>query len=493
MPFQYMLPTTSLVSFSKHYSSPVYPSLPLIVTRYRGIARNLLKAHKRLPSSQQSANLPQIQAALESYLPYLFFLQSSLHLGDVLPSDIASTPIKTSWRATLTTPPFPGSSPKRVEREGLDYEIAFTLSVLAYTYTLTSRSQLQSALVVSVEKDKKQSLLNQAIKGLLLCSSIFTYSLSLPRTPNSSTWPSDLHPQVLSALSSLCLADATLLAVTKQDPYPSYLALTTSSGLISQDKGAGQLDYLNAPLAPPTGVRALLLARICIAAATHAERALGLLPKQFSDSQPILPELGKYLDCLQRVARAKACRFLAIDAETSSRIGEGIGWIVLARSFLSPFSSSTPTLSTSKLKRDFMELRESRALKKGDTAWDVDAGLVEESSVLTGLEENWRKQNDRVFFQPVEEMATLAARIPSGREVHSVKEWIVPEVDTDTRRSLMSRIEEVKAVGMEWDDSADEDGDEISDGKKGSQTTMPGAFVETKNALAASVARDGYF
>ncbi|KAF8533091.1 hypothetical protein BDD12DRAFT_867128 [Trichophaea hybrida] len=421
MPYPYTLPTTSPSSFTPHYTSPVYPSLPLLTSQHRGTVRNLLKTFKRLSPSQQPTHLPQLLTALSTYLPHLLFLQSSLHAGDVLPSD-STTAFTPSWRITLTPPPFPGAPPKRVEHEGLEFEVMFTLSTLAYTHTLLSRSQLHDALSPKIPTDKKQQLLNTAIQHLLTSAFLL---------------PPDLSPATLSALSSLSLADATLLAVTKQDPYPSYLALTSGKKSSSE--------YFYTPSAPPTGVKALLLARICIAASTHAENALGILPSE------VAPELGKYLDSLHHVARAKACRFLAIDAEASGRVGEGIGWIVLARSILTP--------SSSKLKRGFLERRETRALEKGDMTWGMDAGRLEEGRVLEGLEEKWRKSNDALFFQMIEPESTLAARIPGGREVHTVKSWDAPTLDAAERKSLLGKNIEGLAEGVEalgWGDSDDE-------------------------------------
>jgi len=382
MPYPYPLPTTSPVSFAQQYTSPVYPSLPLLVTQHRGTFRNLLKAYKRLPPAQQSSQLPQLLTSIEAYLRYPLFLQSCLHSGDVLPNDASPKPITTSWRATITSPAFPGAQPRRADRTGLEYEISFTLSTLAYTHTLIARSQLHDALLPETQDDRKQQLLNTSIQHLLASSAIFTYSLALPRAPVDSNWPVDLNAQTLSALSSLSLADATLLAVIKQDPYPSYLSLTNPHGKRSQP------GVLYAAIQPPTGVKALLLSRICIAASTHADHALGLLP------EGLQPELGRYLDSLSRVARAKACRFLGIDAEASGRVGEGIGWIALARSLLSSPSSS----SSAKLKREFLERRESKGLAKGDGTWGLDAGRMEESRVLEALEEKWKAANDRVFF-----------------------------------------------------------------------------------------------
>ncbi|KAI5796535.1 hypothetical protein EDC01DRAFT_651650 [Geopyxis carbonaria] len=477
MPYPHALPTTSPVSFNTYYTSPVYPTLPLLLSQNRGSLRNLLKAHKRLPVSSQQAHLPQLLAAVESYIPYLLFLQQSLHSGDVLPSDAAPDALKASWRSTLTSPPFPGAEQRRVDREGLDYEVGFVLSTLAYIHTLLARTWIQDALAPRITAEKKQSLLNTAIQHLLTSTGIFTYSVSLPRAPTPEiSFPLDLSPTVLSALSSLSLSDASLLAVTKQDPYPSYLALTSAT---STSKSVDS-SYLYAPTPPPTGVRALLLSRICIAASAHAENALGLLascPKRrlpsTSSAEELSPDLPRYIENLQKVARAKACRFLGIDAEASGRVGEGIGWLVLAREILgtSASTSSTP----SKFRREFSERKERSALERGDGTWGLDAGKMEETRVLEGLEKNWRSSNDKIFFQLISGTAELAARIPSGREVHVVRPWEPERLDNETVRSLRGSLLESESGQEGW--AEDDSEDETSKDQNVSRTPSAGPSV----------------
>ncbi|CCX11902.1 Similar to pH-response regulator protein palC; acc. no. Q524Z5 [Pyronema omphalodes CBS 100304] len=432
MPYPFTLPTTSAISFITNFNSPVFPSLPLVASEHRGTVRNLLKSYKRLSPSQQATQLPQLLTALTTYLPNLLFLQSSLHSGDVLPSD-SPKPFTPSWRTNLSNTTFP-SAAKRISHPGLDYELAFTLSTLAYIHTLLARSQFHEALS-NIFPEKKQTLLNNAIQNLLTASGIFTYTLTLPQVPGSA-FPVDLCPATISALASLSLADATLLAVVKQDPYPNYLAL--SSG---KKEGSG---YLYAPPTAPTGVKALLLSRICIAASVHAEKALGSLV-----TADVVPELRKYLESLQKVARAKACRFLAIDAEASGRVGEGIGWIILARNILG---------EKGKMKREFLERREARGIEKADSTWGLDAGRLEEVRVLEGLEEKWRRSNDAVFFQAIEAEVGLAARIPSGREVHSVKSWEPPTLDAGQKKGLRREdglAERMEALG--WGSGSEEE------------------------------------
>lgn len=510
MPYPFTLPTTSASSLAAHYTSAEFPSLPLVATQHRGTMRNMLKAFKRQPPAQQATQLPQLFAALTDYLPQLLFLQARVLAGDARPSE----PFTPAWRATLSRPPFPGARPKRVVAAGLDFEVAFVLSALAYTHTLLARSRLLDALSAAGDGDgddgggRKQQQLNAAIQHLLAAHAVFTHSLGLTRAPApaAAARPADLSPPVLAALAALSLADATLLAVTMQDPYPDYTALAVGR---SPRAGAGDgMEFLYTPPSAPTGVKALLLARICVAASTHAERALGVLVAPWSSplSLPSLPslslpssaapasppkpsssssrsppspsrpplsspaavaspsapatqqsggavvaELGRYLEQLQRVARAKACRFLAIDAEAAGRVGEAIGWIVLARSILSPASEPEPASAAPaawRLKREFRERRESRAQARGDATWGLDAGRLEEARVLEALELAWHRSNDAVFFQPVVATAVLAARIPSGRDVHSPRPWPVPALDAAQCHALRGRLPGPDAAGI---------------------------------------------
>lgn len=439
MPYPFALPTISFLDFTAHYHSPVYPSFPLLITTHRGNLRNVLKAHKRLPSAQQPTNLPSVQRALEAYLPHLLFLADSIHSGDVLPVDSAP-PLEPAWRCTLTPTGFPGADPPQIKRAGLDYELFFTLQTLAYAYTLLARSQLRSVLSPSTARtpEQSQAQLNDAIKNLLLASGVHNHVLTLPRPPmTSADWPIDLSSSTVSALSSLAMGDATMLAVTKQDPFPSYISLTAASSPATKKS----LDWLYNPPSPPTGVKALLLARLCIATADHAQNALALI-----DRARVPDELPAYLDALHRTARAKACRFLGIDAEVGGRIGEAIGWITLSQQTLGSGSGSGG-LSLDKSR----EKKEAKRMERAEATWGADAGRGEEARVVQGLADTWRRENEKVFFQAPVETAELAARIPTGRECHPSHAWDPPRLAPEDIRALRGRID---VEGIDDDDAA---------------------------------------
>src|SRR4051812_41951765 len=118
MPFPFTLPTTSSFSFSAYFTSDSHPSLPLAASTYRGVLRDTLKKHKRLPAAQQASNLSSIVQALKNYLPYLLALdaglssqsQSSEHIDIIL----TSTPTL-EWRPTISEPPVPGREAPRLK------------------------------------------------------------------------------------------------------------------------------------------------------------------------------------------------------------------------------------------------------------------------------------------------------------------------------------------------------------------------------------------
>lgn len=479
MPFPFTLPTTSTASYPAYFDSPTYPSLPLLATSHRGSLRNVLKNHKRLPPASQNANLPLVIKDLESYVSHLLALFTALEADEAFLKPSAPQ-FETSWRAVLTARKF-STEPPRIARPGLSYEIFWTLSTLAYAYTLQARSQLLQILSPSATSSSKppstdpQLLFNQAAGNFLTSASIFTHLLSRPQPSSAGSWPIELTTPALSAFSSLALADATLTAVTKQDPYPTYISLTSRN----RDSKKSTKEWLYNPPDPPTSPRALLLARLCIAASDHASTALGLLSTSNtgrralflqrsgaakSDDVPgeITDDLLRYLESLQKVSRAKSCRFLGIDAESSGRCGEAISWLLLAKSIL-----DAPTTAVDKLRRGLSERKEARHLAAADGSWGLDAGRAEEVKVLEALEEKWRKLNDSVMFQPLPEMGELNKRIPSGREIHSLKIWEAPRLGADEMRAL--KAEGTQAAYEEDADSEEEVEKEVGVGYVGKE------------------------
>ncbi|KAH8149753.1 uncharacterized protein LAJ45_06384 [Morchella importuna] len=453
MPFPFTLPTTSPISYPTFFTSPSHPSLPLLASSHRGTLRNALKAHKRLPPASQAANIPHIITLLTKYTTHLLTLTTALedNTAFLLP---AAPQFTTSWRATLTPPTrrgrLAGESP-RIARNGLSYEIFFTLSTLAYAHTLQALNQLHQVLAspsaaaaATPAPADPQQLFNLAAANLLTAASVYEHLLTRPRPPSAETWPVELTPPALAALSAVNMADATLVAVVKQDPYPTYVALTSTGGEAGKREkrrkgevgvGVASREWLYSPPAPPTSVRALLLARLCVAASDHAGRALGLL----GGVESVAVEFRAYVDALQRVARAKACRFLGVDAEGAGRCGEGIAWVGLAREVLGGAGGGGGGGGGK------------------DGVWGMDAGWAEEERVCKALESRWRKVNDSVLFQVVPGTAAVAARMPTGREIHSVGVWEAPRLGAEEMRAL--RMEGAVGVGMEGleEDSGEEE------------------------------------
>src|SRR5262249_12660826 len=154
-----------------------------------------------------------------------------------------------------------------------------------------------------------------AMQHLLTSHSLHTYLLTRHHTsppPTTHPQPIDIQPAVLSALAALSLSSATLITVSKDDPYPAHLLTTTSAS--------------NAYLigdTPLPSVRAHLLARLCLAAADHASRAVAAL----RNTSGVESEVVRFARDLRDVARARGARFLGVDAEGKGKVGEGLGWI----------------------------------------------------------------------------------------------------------------------------------------------------------------------
>ena len=266
MPFPFTLPTTSPLSLTTHFDSPTHPSLPTAASTRRAPFRSALKAHKRLPPASQANNLPALLSTLEAYYPYLLALDAGLTPNATIDVVLTSTP-SFSWRPTLTTA-LPGS--QRLPLTSLEYEVFFTLATFSYLHTLLARTALHplySTSAASPSQAARTTLITTATKHLLLSAQIHLYlahRADTLRTTSPLTPPAlDISPPTLRALSSLALAEATLLAVLKDDPYPAALA---------QERNENDKEWMiRAPSIPK--VRAHLFARLCLAGAAHAGTA----------------------------------------------------------------------------------------------------------------------------------------------------------------------------------------------------------------------------
>jgi hypothetical protein len=393
MPFPFTLPTTSPFSFSTYFSSDSHPSLPLSTSTYRGVLRDILKKHKRLQASEQSAHLASVLLALNNYVPYLLAVDSGLGnqsvAGEGLDVVLKSTPTL-EWRPTLSDSAIPGRETRRMKIQSLEYEIYFVLSTLAYTYTLLSRASLHplySSAAAFPNAEQRTLAIQTATKHLLLAASIHDYLSTRSDSVSSAPPCIDITKSTFKALASLALAEATLLAVLKDDPYPAAVA---------QDRNKNDKEWMiKAPEIPK--VRAHLFARLCLAAAEHAANALSLLSGREGKMGKVDGELLRYVEDLKRSGRGKACRFFGIDAELGGQTGTGIAWLMAGKHELGMTSKDEGKkgLGFSKFKKDWSEKREDKKVEKG-THWGSDAGRLEEGRVLEMLEKKWVKMNDTV-------------------------------------------------------------------------------------------------
>lgn len=464
MPYNFRLPTTSQVDLTQHLTSTSHPSLPLAATTSRGILRNALKRHKRLAPAQQPAHLVTVLAALNEYIPYACTLDAGVSARTVADEEVhvvLAKELVSEWRATLAAAPPGRSEQPRIQLKSYEYELLFVYSTLAATYYLLARAQLgtiQDPSKPPLNSEQRTVAIATAMKHLLTAHGIYTY-LSSCEAPPTQASALDISPAVLSSLAALCLAEATLIAVLKDDPYPAAVAQ-------ARNKNDKEWMY-KAPTI--SKVRAHLFARLCMAAAEHASKAQSGLTLA---SRALEPSLLKYTDDLRRSSRAKACRFLGLDAEITGRTGEGIAWLRAAQKELglarAEASDDDPKKKTpAALLSRFKNIKEERAERKEDKLlarggdWGSDAGRTEEARILDSLLEKWTKMNNTVNVQIVPPSEPLLASLPSGREYHTgLQAWTPPCLGV-YELSQMRGLPEANGADVlaAEDKSSDEEGD----------------------------------
>ena len=387
MPFAFSLPTTSALSFSSFATSTTHPSLPLAASTHRGVLRSVLKKHKGLPLSSRASSLSTVLAALDEYLPYLLALDAALCGRKVNGEEIdlvLKEEITVEWRTTLIAR-LPGREPPRVKGKGLDFEIAFVLHTLACVYTLQARTQLLALYgATTPTAEQRAAIVTTATKHLLNTNSIYNSLVSRASGTESSSAVLETLVQTHGGLAALALAEANLLAVLKDDPYPA---------VVAQDRNKNDKDWMVKPPDIPK-VRAHLFARLCLAAGEHT----GIAEAMLSASGRIDEALIKYVSNLQRTSRAKACRFLGIDAELGGETGLGIAWLNGGKKqlgFAGTKDEGSKLSGLAKLKKDWTERKEDKKIEKGGE-WGRDAGRLEECRVIEMLEQKWNKMNDTV-------------------------------------------------------------------------------------------------
>ncbi|KAI9852673.1 MAG: hypothetical protein M1838_006130 [Thelocarpon superellum] len=481
MPFLFTLPTTSHLSFPDYLRSDSHPSLPFEATIHRGVLRDTLKRHKRLDRAAQSTHLPHVLAALEGYIPYLCALDQGLSAASVAGEEVdvvLEQEVRVAWRTSLTST-LPGREPARVSLRSVEYEIFFVLSTLAYTHTLMARVHLHALYTPTTPSAaQRRTAITAATRVLLQASSIHAYLL---RRGQDATVPPpvlDLSPAVHRALAAMALADATLLAVLQDDPYPV---------VVSQSRNEHDHEWMiKAPDIPR--VRAHLFARLCLAASEHASQAVATL----ASTSGVDDSLRTYLAGLVKTARGKACRFLALDADLGGKTGEAIGWVRGGAKELG-FGGVAATAGEedgsrrwARWRRAWDEKREDKRVERGGE-WGLDGGRLEEGRVLDMLEAKWVKMNDTVNTQTIPPSTTLLARLPSGREIHNVPPYPPPSLDADVLATMRSPLEP-RARELYDAEHGDDDDDDEADDRDGAG--IPGAFP---GASIRSASGTGYY
>lgn len=467
MPYPFILPTTSAFFFSLSYSCESHPSLLLSASTHRGVVRETLKKHKRLPPSSQAPSLSSVVSSLNSYLPYLLAVDAALNKRPIHGQEINAEP-KTApaieWRPVLSDTTVPGKESARVRVASLDYEIFFALATLANTYSLQARATLHPLYVTSsapVGTQQRQAAITSATKSLLEAASIYDYLTARAETLTTGPPCSEVSPAAVRGQASLARAEATLLAVLKDDPYPA---------VVAQDRNENDTEWMyKAPDIPK--LRVHLFARLCLAAAEHAAQAHSLCAGRTGGNAKLSEGFVRYLEDLRRTSRAKACRFFGVNAEMGGQTGEAIAWLHAGLQELGVEKKEAKKgLGFGKLKRDWSEKREDRKVERG-TDWGADAGKWEETRVMETLEAKWTKQNDTIFTQVIPPTGPLLAQMPSGREIHTVAPFQPPILDASTLEAMLAPP-----------DRSDEAGNyPSSDDETLTSTSAVGAFPGTQS------------
>ncbi|KAI1823964.1 pH-response regulator protein palC [Xylaria intraflava] len=455
MPFPFTLPTTSLFSFSSSFSSASHPSLPLSASTHRGVVKDALKRYKRLPPSSQEPNLHSIISNVNAYLPYAFAIDAGLsrasQQGEEINVVLTATPT-IEWRPTISANTVPGKEIPRIKIQSLEYDLFFVLSTLGYTYSLLARASLRPLYVTSgdpLSTKERTTAITTATKHLMDAASVHDY---LARRAEALTTPppcADIAQSTARALASLALAEATLLAVLKDDPYPAAVA---------QDRHDNDNEWMfKAPEIPK--VRAHLFARLCLAAADHAAQASAVcLSGRGKGMTRLNDDLLQYLEDFRKTSRAKACRFFGIDAELAGQTGNALGWLQCALQELGINSREAKRgLSFSRLKKDWSERKEDKKVERS-TNWGSDAGRLEEARVVEMLETKWTKINDTVLVQKIPPTATLLSSLPSGRDMYTIQPYHPPELSRQTLESLRALPDRADDYGGDQPSSDEDEG-----------------------------------
>jgi hypothetical protein len=345
-----------------------------------------------LPITAQATNLNDVLLALNEYVPYLLALDSGLAGKPVNGEEvdvILESELEVEWRPSLAAT-IPGKETPRVKGRGLDYELSFVLTTIAYTYTLLAKVQLRTLYAASTPApEQRATAINVAIKFLLQAHGIHGYLSSRSHEVQYPPAAVDISGTTQGALASLSMAEATILATLKDDPYPA---------IVAQSRNKDDYEWMiKAPEIPK--VRAHLFGRLALAAATHAGQAYALLQaNDTAKGKTVSQSLLKYSEDFQNTSRAKACRFFGVDSELSGNYGVAIAWLIGGMGELRikyTEENGAAAKGLAKLKKDWTERREDKKIEKG-TEWGNDAGRLEEGRIIEMLEVKWNKTNNVV-------------------------------------------------------------------------------------------------
>lgn len=411
MPFQFSLPTTSRLNYHAHLISSTHPSLPAISTTYRNALYSALKSHKRQPASTQSREYQALLNIIQNYIPYLLSIDAALSSKPVVGEDIEVvliTEVQLSWRTTLASTSIRTTEAPKIKGKGLDYEIFSALHLLATLYSLIARQSLSELYGPELSQpDERLAAVQSATKNLATAYSIHQYlehrSHGLETLPQAAI---DVSTPAQSALVNVTQAEVALCFVFKDDPYPSIL-------LQSRNKDDKEW-MIKAPDIPK--LRAQVLARLCISAGERAANAASTLK---AEGTRFSKDFITYCEDLSRTSKAKACRFLGIDADLGGETGKAIAWLRAGMNELG-IEVGKPT-GFSKLKASWQERRDDRRIEMG-----IDGGMAEESRILEWLHQKWIKMNDTINVQLVPDWKSLSTKLPSGRDVPISSSWTPP-------------------------------------------------------------------
>jgi len=476
MPFPFVLPTTSHLSYQQHFTSTTHPSLPSTATSQRNLLRSTLKTHKRLSAAEQSTNLNEALSALTSYLKYICTLDLALSGAAINDEDVElalTKEIEVEWRPTLSSGPIPGRDADRVRGQGLDYEFFFAHQTYATVQNLLARQALLGLYASSVPNpEQRTSLIQAATRHLRTACNIHTF---LVQRANVGDGPPELAPSAVdvsvntqSALQRLAQAEFNMLNAFKDDPYPA---------VVVQSRNESDRDWMiKAPEIPKT--RAQVLTRLCVGAAEHAASAGAILKAE----KRVSKDLIDYVDDLKRTARARACRFQAVGADLHGETGKAVAWIYAGLAELgleiNMKDGNSKASGLSKLKASWQERKEDKRIEKRSARWGTDAGKSEEARILEYLEKKLVKSNNTVHFQKVPEHKPLLSTLPSGMNMPlGSEQWQRPTLSED---ELVQMRAPPDIDAMDQDSSGDEN-EEYQDSRgPGPVGAFPGTQGEYK-------------